>query len=258
MPHLGHQYYREIGAGFPLVLIHGHTLDGRMWDTVAQHLAARYRVIVPDMAGHGQSGLAEQPAPLSHDLAALLDGLGIERAAVCGLSLGGAVAINFALHFPERCAALVPVDAALFGYKFAQWNSNRPYVAMAREQGLAPALEAWLRDPIFAPLMASPAGERLAAQVRAFSGATWLGSAGPVVPPGPLDAARLADVLAPALVLVGELDLPDFHTIAGLLAAGIPGARLTVVPGAGHVLPAEAPEAFLAALEPFLEQVIGA
>jgi 3-oxoadipate enol-lactonase len=245
MGHAGHLYYEEAGAGLPLVLIHGHTMDRRMWAAVAPRLARRYRLIMPDLAGHGKSGLTG--APQADDLAALLDHLGLEQAAVCGFSMGGGAAISFAIHHPGRYRLLIPVDAALNGYRFATWAGPKPYVQIARSQGLAAGLAAWLQDPLFA------GGPDIAPLVQGYPGHAWLQGAWSPLPPGAPDAERLGAITAPTLVLVGERDLPDFQAIADLLAAAIPSARKQIIPGAGHLVPLAQPEAFADALEAFLE-----
>lgn len=260
MPSAGHLYYEEVGSGPALVLLHGHTLDHRMWRDHLEALAARYRVITPDLAGHGRSGLSPDGAPHADDLAALLNHLSIERAALCGFSMGGAVAVSFGLHHPGRTAALLLVDAILYGLPFTEWNGSVPYIKQARREGLAPALEAWLADPLFAPAMAGPAGEQIGSIVREYPGTEWLTRpAYSPYPPGPLaEADRLGEIAAPCLVLVGERDLPDFHRIADRLAGQIPRARKCVIPGAGHMLPLEAPEPFRAQLCSFLYETFGA
>jgi 2-succinyl-6-hydroxy-2,4-cyclohexadiene-1-carboxylate synthase len=257
MPFVGHQYYEEQGHGFPLVLIHGHTLDHRVWMDLTDELADRFRVITPDMAGHGRSGPAPEGATLAGDLAGLLTHLQIERAAICGLSMGGGAAISFALHCPERCAALIPVDAALFGYRFTEW-STKPYVTIARSQGLPAGLEAWLNDPLFAGAARVPGlAERLRAIVLEYPGYSWLGPVASPVPPGPPEADRLAEIAAPTLVIVGEHDLPDFQRQAALLAQQIPGARKAVVAESGHLVPVEQPDRFVALLTGFLNETLG-
>ncbi|HYF95827.1 MAG TPA: alpha/beta hydrolase [Symbiobacteriaceae bacterium] len=259
MPFAGRHYFEELGEGFPLVLIHGHTLDHRMWAAAAPSLAAAgYRVIMPDMAGHGRSGAPPMGTTLAGDLAELLDSLGVNGAVVAGLSMGGAVAVNFALRFPVLCAALIAVDSALFGYRFADWPSTKPYVAIARSEGLAKGLEAWLADPLFRPAMASAA---VASQVRAiiskYPGTSWLQPVPSPVAAGPFDVERLADIDAPTLVLTGELDLPDFQRISEKLAAEIPGAQRRVIAGAGHLLPMEQPDGFTQAVLQFLDDLQG-
>lgn len=260
MPYLGHQYYVERGSGPALVLLHGHTLDHRMWAEHLEPLATRCRVIAPDLAGHGKSGLSPHGAAHCHDLARLLDHLGVERAAVCGLSMGGGVAISFTLHHPGRCAALIAVDAALYGLPFTSWKGPGPYMRQARTEGLAPALEAWLADPLFGPVMASPAAGRIAAIVREYPGLEWLNRpAHPPYPPGPVaEAERLGEIAAPTLVMVGEHDLEDFQLAADRLAGAVAGARKVVIPGVGHMVPLEAPEPFRERLLAFLHETLGA
>ncbi|HEY3367707.1 MAG TPA: alpha/beta hydrolase [Symbiobacteriaceae bacterium] len=258
MPQIGHQYYEEHGQGFPLVLLHGHTLDRRMWADLIPPLATRFRVITPDLAGHGRSGQAPDGDALADDLAGLLKRLSIPRAAVCGLSMGGGIAVSFALHYPEMCGALVPVDAALFGWQYTDWPGTRPYVKIARSEGLAPALAAWLADPLFAPVLASGVGPQVRQIVSEFPGEIWLRPANPPAPPGRPEVDRLGEIGAPTLVVVGERDLPDFRRMADKLAAEVPGARLAVVPGAGHLVPLEAPAALSALLLEFLTPLSGA
>lgn len=256
MPQTGHQFYAAHGTGRPLLLLHGHTLDHRMWDGLLPYLTPHCQVITPDLAGHGKSGISPDGAPLADDLAALLQHLGLERAAVCGLSMGGAAAISFAIHHPQLCAALIPVDSALFGYRFPSWPGPGPYVRQARSEGLAPALERWLADPLFAPALASPAAEQVRRIVREFPGALWLK---PSPPPFSVDEpGLLGTIQAPTLVMMGEADLPDFHQLADLLAGAIPGARRAMIGDAGHLCPMEQPETFASVLRAFLETIPGA
>lgn len=258
MPTIQGQYYAESGAGPALLLLHGHTLDHRMWAEHVEPLAQRYRVITPDLPGHGRSGPAPEGALVADLLAHLLDHLGVASAAVAGLSMGGSSAISFALCHPGRCAALIPIDAALHGHPFTAWVGPAPYVKQARSEGLAPALEAWLADPIFAPAMALPGAERLKAMVREYPGTHWLTRQPSPFPPGPPDAERLGAISAPTLVMVGEHDLEDFQAVADRLASSIPHARKAVISGSGHLVPIEQPEAFRQRLLAFLHETLGA
>jgi pimeloyl-ACP methyl ester carboxylesterase len=257
MPTVLGQYYEESGTGPALLLLHGHTLDGRMWRHHLPTLTTRYRVINIDLPGHGQSGPAPDDRAWCHLVADLLDHIGLPQAALCGFSLGGALAISFALHYPQRCTALVPVDAALFGHPFVTWPGNRPYVKQARMEGLTPALEAWLVDPLFAPAMASPAAERIRQIIRAYPGTEWLTRQPPPFAPGPSDAERLVEIQSPTLAMVGEHDQPDFQAIADRLVQSIPGARKAVIAGSGHMSPLEQPERFRELLLTFLNEHLG-
>src|SRR5690349_9961316 len=103
-------YVNEYGSGSPLLLVHGVTVTGEMFEPVVEHFAQRHRVIVPDMRGHGRSRAIPPPytaAQLAADLAYLLDHLGIESTAVLGYSQGGAIAQQFALDYPRRCNRLI-------------------------------------------------------------------------------------------------------------------------------------------------------
>src|SRR6185312_402648 len=109
--------YEEAGDGPAVVLIHGFGLDMRMWDPQIGPLAARFRVVRYDCRGFGSSGPFDPGVPYSHadDLLALLDHLGIARAALIGLSFGGRVVMQTALAAPERVAGLALLDAVVDG-----------------------------------------------------------------------------------------------------------------------------------------------
>jgi len=107
-------YYEMAGSGPALVLIHGHTLDTRMWDDQFEPFARDYRVIRYDQRGYGKSAppTAESYSP-ADDLMALLRYLGLSSAHILGQSRGGAGAIDFALTYPEATTTLIAVDAVL-------------------------------------------------------------------------------------------------------------------------------------------------
>mgnify|MGYP000138548352 CR=1 FL=1 len=248
----GRLYYETVGAGAPLVCLHGFALDSRMWADQAAALAGRFQVIGYDLRGFGRSSLPAGPFAHVDDLSVLLDRLGLPRAHVMGLSLGGGVAIDFALAYPERVASLIAVDSTLGGFPWTKdWS---PPGRAARSQGLAAARSVWLEDELFAPAMTQPAvAARLRQMAADYSGWHWLNRS----PERPLAGGpaydRLGAIRAPALVVVGELDLPDFHRLAGHLAAHLPDVRRVVLPGVGHMSNMEAPAAFNAALLEFLE-----
>src|SRR5512135_1507995 len=103
-------FFTERGSGPPLLLVHGLMVTGEMFEPVMEHFAARHRVIVPDLRGHGRSRGLPPPytaAQLASDLARLLDYLGIATGAVLGYSQGGAIAQQLVLDHPRRCDRLV-------------------------------------------------------------------------------------------------------------------------------------------------------
>lgn len=240
-------YYEMAGEGDPLVLIHGFSLDRRMWDPQFEVFAQRYRVIRYDLRGFGRAALPDGE-PFSHtaDLAALLDELGIENAHIVGLSQGGAVAVEFALAYPARVRRLVPVDAYFDGHDFSDaWEAGIiPVWEAAREGGVPPAKAIWLAHALFQPCREQAETEAQLVQiVEEYSGWHWVNRHNEIRPQPPT-GQRLEEVRARTLVIVGERDLPDFLAMAQAMAARIPGAQLVTLPGAGHMANMEAPERF--------------
>jgi pimeloyl-ACP methyl ester carboxylesterase len=108
--------YDESGQGPPLLLLHAGIADRTMWDDVTPMLSERFRVVAPDLRGFGETPLPDGPFVYAADAAALLEGLGIERAHVVGVSLGGHVALDLALARPELVDHLVLVGAGIDGW----------------------------------------------------------------------------------------------------------------------------------------------
>lgn len=240
-------YYEVAGTGAPLALIHGFSLDTRMWDDQFAALAERHRVVRYDARGFGRSApFGDAPYTHAEDLAALLHHLDIPRAAILGFSLGGEIAIDFALAYPGMTRALIPADATLGGHRWsASWDTHvGPVWKTARSTGIDAAKALWLALPLFAPAREQPAvGAHLATMVADYSGAHWLGgdphrrSDTPAI-------ERLGEIGAPTLVVLGERDEPDFQIVADTLAVRVPGARKVVLPGTGHMANMEAPDRF--------------
>ena len=252
-------FYESVGDGPALALLHGFSLDTRMWDEQVAALAPRRRVLRYDMRGFGRS--APPSAPYSHaeDLRALLDHLGVESAAVAGLSMGGNVALEFALSYPARTSALILIDSMVGGIRWSP-EVHAPMKAAwraGREQGIEAARELWLAHPFFATALRRPAvAQRLRQMVGDYSGWHFV-NRDPEQSLEPPVAEHLEQIAAPTLVIVGEEDVSDFRAMAELLARRIPRARLTTIPGAGHLAPLEAPAAVNEAIAGFLDSLEG-
>lgn len=252
-------YYEVAGDGPPVALVHGFTLDTRMWDDQFLPLAERYRVVRYDARGFGRSDLPTgEPYGHQDDLRALLDHLGIGAAAVIGLSMGGGIAADYALAYPDRATALVLIDAAIGGHRWsAEWDAAvGPVWRGAREEGIPVAKGRWLALDLFAPANEQSAvGARLGEMVGDYSGWHWVNrDPGRGVKPPAME--RLGELIAPTLAIVGERDLPDFHAIAARLGEGAPLARVVTVPGAGHMANMEDPAAVNRLLLDFLGEVV--
>ena len=229
--------------GAAVVLIHGFSLDTRMWDPQFDVLARHFRTIRYDMRGFGQSPAPDGIYTQADDLVALLDARDIQRAHIIGLSMGGSVALDFAILHPARVDRLVLLDAGAGGHRWSDaWdNTVKAVWAHGRRGDLATARRMWLEFDLFKPALANPASSaRLQQIVTEYSGWHWL-NRDPSNGMDPPALQRLDEVVAPTLSLIGEHDLPDFHAIAAKLEAGIADNRTEVIDGVGHMSNMEAP-----------------
>lgn len=251
-------YYEEEGSGPAVVLIHGHSADGRLWDGQFAFLAANgFRAVRYDVRGHGLSDAPSSGYTFENyalDLRDLLDHLRIDRAHLVGLSMGGGIALTFALDNPLRAASLTLLSSCLPGYAYSpEYEDDIERLRDAvRSEGATAFAERWLEHPMFAPIRRSPDRfDFLRRIVAGYSAANYLDETEYTLPERrPSD--RLHEIAAPTLVMAGALDLPDFLLIAEILAANIPGAHRLIVPDAGHVLNLEAPDEVNGALLSFL------
>ncbi|MCP3959165.1 MAG: alpha/beta fold hydrolase [bacterium] len=233
-------YYESLGEGEPLILLHGRLLDHRMWDPQFEVLARKYRVIRYDARGHGLSHHAGSPYRYWEDLSGLLEDLGLEQAHVMGLSLGGGTAIDFALEQPEKVRSLIPIVPELDGYKYQgeDYLANREQEVAAWQKQDDPArIEAFQRswtDGHRSPDEVDPA---LREQLRRMIAGNLRRPRRPSEEPAGAPAReRLAELHAPTLLVVGSLDLSDVHTVTGLLAGQIEGAKKVEIAGGAHMV----------------------
>ncbi len=248
-------FVEQAGSGEAVVLIHGFSLDLRMWQDQFETLARRFRVIRYDLRGFGRSSLPTS-MPYSHaaDLKALLDVLHIQKAHLVGLSLGGSIALNFALSYPERLDRLVLADSVLGGYVMsAGWDASvKPVWDAGRQGDVATARRLWMANPLFAPALSNDHSRLCLNQiVTEYSGWHWTHH-DPEQDPNYPAFQHLGTIRAKTLVIVGERDLLDFKAIAELLRKNIPTAEKVVLPGAGHMANMEAPGKFNSILLDFL------
>jgi 3-oxoadipate enol-lactonase len=249
--------YQVAGDGLAVVLIHGFGLDMRMWDAQLSPLAARFRVLRYDCRGFGASGPLDPAVPYAHveDLVALLDHLGIEAAALVGLSFGGQLAAEAALAAPARVTRMALLSSVLDGVPWDKesWAGLKTVAAQVETHGVLAGRQAWLAHPLFAAALEQPAvASQLAAMVAGYPGQHWLGQ-DPHRRPGPPAFDALEDLRVPALVISGQRDVPGFREMSAVLAARIPGAEHHEVPDAGHMVNMEQPDIVTALLTQFLE-----
>jgi 3-oxoadipate enol-lactonase len=250
-------FYEIAGAGPPLALIHGFSLDTRMWDDQYAALAQRHRVLRYDARGFGRSAVpgAERYSH-AEDLLALLGYLEIAHTALIGFSLGGGIAISFALTYPAAVDALIVAGCLLPGRRLsAELGASFGAIWSAgRALGVTAARARWLQHELFVPIRSRPELDaRFTQMVSDYSGWEWTNK-DPQRDPDRPAAQRLGEIHVPMLTIVGERDLPDFHAIAGLIERDVPGARRVVLQDVGHVVNMEAPERFNALVLEFLAE----
>lgn len=257
-------WYDEAGSGPPLVLIHEAVADSTMWDDHVPALAERFRVIRYDLPGFGRSPLPPGPLSFVGDLVALLDRLGVEEAAVVGVSMGGRIALELALQHPERVEALVLVAPGLPGREQSEAlaradDEEERLVELGDVEGAAQlAVRVWLDGPRRSPDQVDPAVRERALEMNRRAYAVQIPAYACPEQPGPVErldppaAERLDEVSAPTLVVVPELDHEGIIEVCEVLAAGIPGARKVVFEGVAHMLPMERPDEFTRVVLDFL------
>lgn len=249
----GQLAYELSGAGTPVVLIHGFSLDMRSWDRQAAALALEHTVLRYDVRGFGASSRPTGPYDHADDLAGLLAALQVPAAHLVGLSLGANIALACAVRHPQLVRSLVLASSGLAGHP---WTEPRPPDAAAeyaRQHGTEAARAFWLGHALFAPVRDhDEARTELEAMVRDYSGWHWEN----VNPAAAFsEVAALPGIAAPTLVVSGSRDIAGYQAIARTLASTIPGARLLVIPDAGHMLTMEASGPFNAALLDFIRQM---
>jgi pimeloyl-ACP methyl ester carboxylesterase len=245
-------YYEVAGSGPVVVLIHAGIADCRMWDAQFAVFAERYRVVRYDQRGFGRSSMPAGPYALRDDLRELLRALGIERATLVGTSMGGGVALDCALAYPDLAEALVLVGSGLGGsepsdYLREQWRligeaMERDGIDAANELELRLWVDGQGRTP---EQVDSAMRERVREMNRDVLAREEendeLGQPQRLEPPA---IGRLGEVAVPTLVIVGDRDVPGIVENADRLAAGIAGARKVVLPDVAHLPPMERPDEF--------------
>ncbi|MGV9642856.1 alpha/beta fold hydrolase [Streptomyces sp. NPDC003514] len=245
-------------TGPPVLLIHGHPFNRTLWTPQSKALvAAGYRVITPDLRGYGDSDVTPGRVYLSDfadDLVGLLDSLGIDRAVVGGVSMGGQIAMEVHRRYAGRVRALVLSDTSAP----AETADGKAYRNRLADRLLADGMDGYADEVIDKMLAAYnvTALPDVAAHVLGMMRATDPRGAAAALrgrAERPDYAETLADVRCPALVVVGADDVFTPVSDAEAIARLVPHAVLSVIEGAGHLPGAEQPERFNDALLQFLQ-----
>jgi 3-oxoadipate enol-lactonase len=249
--------YTDDGSGTPVVFIHGYPLSRRMWDPQVQALKAQARCIAIDLRGHGES-----QAPLwfatvdiyADEVAGLLDHLGIERAVICGFSMGGYVAFAFLRKYPRRALGLILADT--------RPQSDTPEGKQARFNAAQTAHtqgQKAIADAMLPRLLSEKTVSERSDLVRAVremmesNPVTGMAADLMAMAERPDSLELLPSVNVPTLIIVGEEDGLTPPADAQLMADKIASSKLETIPGAAHLSNLERPEAFNGAVSEFLK-----
>lgn len=246
--------YLVEGDGPWLTMSHSLACNLHMWDEQAAVLTKHFRVLRFDTRGHGASDApkgAYTIEALADDLKGLLDALGVKETHYVGLSLGGMIGQTFALKYPGRLKTLVLADTtSRYPAEAAGVWAERVKIAETKgmEPLVQPTLERWLTD---AYRSANPGRtKRIGDMIRTTPVAGYAGCSHAI--PKLNVTARLREIEAPGLVIVGEQDMGTPVAMAREIHENYPGSELVIIPSAAHLANVEQPEAFNAALADFL------
>lgn len=239
-------YCEELGEGQCIILIHGFAMDTRTWDRQFGVFAQRFRVVRYDLRGFGKSDLPKAQYSTLDDLRVMMDRFDIEKACIIGISLGGSLAVEFALTHPDRVTGLVLAGSTLRGYPYSDDYVKEflHYRKIARREGTAVAQSELLGNPLLRSIAQKPAlFELVKTMIRDYSGFHWL-THDPHRVFYPPAIARLSEIACPVQIIFGQHDIPDLQGVADQLIREIKHARTVMIPDVGHIVNMEAPEQF--------------
>jgi 3-oxoadipate enol-lactonase len=252
-------FYEIRGSGPPVVLLHPFPCDREFWNPVAAALDSRYRLILPDLRGHGDSEIGEGPALMrkhASDIARVLDAAGIGKAAFIGCSIGGYILFEFWRRFRERVTALALCNTRPQA-DTAEARSNRLKAAAAvLEQGTEPFLESMIPKLMGRTTVSSRPDlvDGARAMMRKMSAEDIS-----LVQRGMAErldsVADLKTINVRTLIVIGEEDILSTVADGELMRQNIAGSQLKVIPKAGHYAPWEQPELVGKILRQFLDDV---
>jgi pimeloyl-ACP methyl ester carboxylesterase len=252
--------YEDLGRGLPVVLLHAFPFDRAMWEPQCEPIAAAgFRVLAPDLPEFGETTPGSEVFAIERSadvIADLLDEIGIEKAVIGGLSMGGYIAMAFARRHPQRLLALILADTKAAPDDAEAKAGRDRLIANVKDGGTTAAAEALL-PKLFSPttLDRQPEVMELARAIILRQRAAAIIAALYALRDRPDAAPGLAAVTVPTLVLVGEDDAVTPPLAAARIAGSIRGAELVHVPSSGHLSNLENPAAFNSAVISFLSKL---
>jgi len=248
--------YDDVGNGMPLLLIHGFPLDRSLWRSQIEGLQSAARVIAPDLRGFGQSGDAPETMTMDEyaaDLKALLDALNVKQAVVCGLSMGGYIALAFLAKYPGMLKGLILANTRAGADSEQAREARYANAQKAFDEGVPAIAEGMLPKMLTEATRANR--DSLTAYVRsmmAHQPAKGVAAAQRGMAARPDRTSMLAAINIPTLIITGSADTLIPPSESEAMAKAIPGSKLVVVPDVAHLSNVENPDAFNAAVREFI------
>lgn len=249
-------WYEVTGSGDPIVFIHGNFGDHRHWDFQVGPLSDEYKIIRYDVRGYVESAIpdSEEYYRDCDDLKALMDYLGIEKAHICGLSMGSGIAVDFALAYPESCISLIPIGPWADGYGSGQFitaASDSVFQAFGKvneliaSKGPKEATDYWWTGDyeIKNTVVKRRTLDSLLIMGYEYS---WWGFLNPrgKIAVSPAAIGSLNKIRIPTLIVTAEYDIEACKEIANIMHDQITNSTLISIEDAGHVMNMDNPEEF--------------
>jgi 3-oxoadipate enol-lactonase len=252
-------FYWTLGDGPPVILLHPFPVHHEFWLPVAESLSTRYRLVLPDLRGHGASGIGEGPATMQKhvaDLARVMDNAKVDRAPIIGVSIGGYAIFEFWRKFRGRVAAIglcntkAPADAP-------EARSGRLQAARdVLEHGTEPFFESMI-SKLFGKSTRENRPDLVDGALRMMRKMSPEDIAqvqrGMAERPDSMETLKTIDI--PTLIITGDEDIMTGANEADLMRQRIPGSQMRVIPKAGHYSPWEQPQEAAQLLRSFLDGI---
>jgi 3-oxoadipate enol-lactonase len=243
-------YYEMKGEGNPLVLVHGHPLDSRMWDEQFEEFSKSFLTIRFDLAGYGKSGVHNQDFSLLKDMKSLLEFLQIDRAILIGLSVGGMLCMDFTLAYPEMVDKLVLVSTGLSGWgevssERKKFNEELNVYNQSGdiENSIQLMANTWVAGPF---RLSDKVNQDI--KIRFYDMVKTCFSKergkGKMILPATRTIDVVENINVPTLIVSPELDFPEFIEIAKFLNGKIKNSQLINIQGTAHMINMEKPTEF--------------
>lgn len=243
----GKLYYELTGSGEEtIVLIHDGLVHGAIWDNQFLPFAKNYKVVRYDRRGYGRSPIPELKYSNIEDLHQVFASLKLDKAILIGMSAGGGLVLDFTIAHPEKVSKVIVVGAVVGGFTYSEHFQTRGGRLTAADYGNPEKLLEYFvkEDPYEIAPQNADKKEKLWALMQRF--------------PQNIDFAKnrlqnipkkkainfLSEIKIPALIVIGEYDIPDVFVHAGAIESGIPDAQKVIIQNAGHLVPLEQPNLF--------------